>query len=63
MQNEKKKDGTQILSQTVSQSERDRDRDKTSPSFFLKVYKTMMILLPKMATTIRIYTFLSSLFG
>jgi hypothetical protein len=28
MQNEKKKDGTQILSQIVSQSERDRDRDR-----------------------------------
>jgi hypothetical protein len=28
MQNEKKKDGTQFLSQTVSQSERDRDRER-----------------------------------
>jgi hypothetical protein len=52
MQNEKKKDGTQILSQTVSQRDRDRDRDREvrHPSSFTPAPETLLRQTPKKRT-------------
>jgi hypothetical protein len=51
MKNEKKKDGTQFLSQTVSQSERDRNRDGDRkvrhPSSFTPALETLLRQNPK----------------
>jgi hypothetical protein len=49
MQNEKKKDGTQILYQTVSQRDRDRDRDRKvrHPSSFTPASETLLRQNPK----------------